>query len=81
MQGIAGMEGMDLSAGTLVAAMLVSTIGFGVFLYGKKASRVPHLATGITMMLFPMFVPGAFLNYAIGTVLLAGLWFGVRMGL
>ena len=51
-------EGMDLSAGDLFASLLVSTVGFAIFAYGKKQQRIPHLACGVLMMAFPYFVPG-----------------------
>ena len=75
------MAGIDLSPSTLFAGMLISSIGFGLFLYGKKATRFPQLVTGLILMAFPYFVPGATLTLSIGGVLLAGLWLGVRMGL
>jgi hypothetical protein len=61
--------------------MLVSTIGFGIFLYGKKQVRVPQLATGIALMVYPYFVGSAALMIGIGAVLVAGLWLAVRAGL
>jgi hypothetical protein len=72
---------MDLSHGSLIASMLVSTVGFGFFIYGKKQVRVPQLATGMTLMVFPYFVGSAALMVGIGTALVAGLWLAVRAGL
>jgi predicted cobalt transporter CbtA len=47
---------MDLSAGSLFASVLVSAIGIGLFIYGKKQIRPPQLLVGIALMVFPYFV-------------------------
>lgn len=73
------MDGIDLSGPTLIAGLLVSTIGMGLFLYGKKATRFPQLLTGLALMGFPMFVHGATAIVAVGASLVAGLWVYVRM--
>lgn len=72
---------MDLSAGTLFAGMVVSTVGMGLFIYGKRESRFPQLVAGIAMMAFPMFVPGAGAILGIGALLTGGLWLSLRSGL
>ena len=50
---------VDLSAGSLFASLLVSTVGLFLFLYGKKTLRFPQLSSGLVLMIFPYFVPGA----------------------
>lgn len=72
---------MDLSAGTLFAGMVVSTLGMGLFIYGKRESRFPQLVAGMAMMAFPMFVSGALPILGTGAVLTGGLWLSVRAGL
>ncbi len=71
---------MDLSAGGLFAGMVVSTIGLGLFCYGKKASRLPQLLTGLALMGYPMFVLSPTPMLALGAALLATLWISLRMG-
>jgi len=71
---------MDLSAGALFASMGVGSVGFGLFLYGKKQLRTPQLATGLLMIAYPYFVPSAALMLGIAGVLLLGLWTLVRAG-
>lgn len=72
---------MDFSAGTLIASMLVSTIGFGLFLYGKRATRFPQLLCGLALMVFPYFTGSVMVIYGVGTVVLGGLWLAVRSGM
>ena len=71
---------MDLSAGTRFTSLFVSTIGFGFFRYGKKAERLPQLATGLAMMVYPYFVVSAGWSLGICGALIAGLTLLVRAG-
>lgn len=71
---------MDLSAGNLFASMVVSTIGLGFFLYGKKAGRPPQMAAGVVLMVYPYFVDGAGWQYGLMGVVLGGMWLVVRAG-
>ncbi|MCK6446700.1 MAG: hypothetical protein L6Q99_09945 [Planctomycetes bacterium] len=71
---------MDFSAGNLFASLVVSTIGFGIFLYGKQASRPPQLVAGLLLMLFPYFVDGPWWQFGIAGTVLGGLVLAVRAG-
>lgn len=71
---------MDFDASSLLASLLVGSIGLGLFLYGKKQTRLPQLLVGLALMAFPYFVSSAALVYAIAGGLLAGLWAAVRWG-
>lgn len=72
---------MDISTSSLVANLVIGTVGFSVFLYGKKQQRLPQLVAGLVLMLYPFFVEDAVLVWAIGAAILAGLWYAVRKGL
>jgi hypothetical protein len=71
---------IDLSAGWIMAGFLVSTVGFGLFLYGKKQARIPQLLAGIALMIFPGFVASPAAILAIGAALVGGMWMAVRAG-
>ena len=71
---------MDLSPGTLVASLLVSTAGFGLFLYGKKQLRMPQLAVGLVLMVYPYFTTGPLATWGIGGLLVLGLVVALRLG-
>ena len=45
-------------ASSIIAGLLVSSIGFVLFSYGKKMSRPPHMISGLVLMVFPYFIPG-----------------------
>jgi hypothetical protein len=72
---------MDLSAGPLIASLLIGTIGFGLFLYGKKAQRMPQLVSGLALMVYPYFVPGLGWMIGVGVLVIAALLAAVRYGL
>ena len=72
------LERMDLDANSLLASLLVSSIGFVAFAYGKRQSRVPHMAIGVLLMAYPYFVTNVALMLGICVVLVAGLWGAVR---
>ena len=72
---------MDLDAGTILAGLVVSGVGFVLFRYGKAQVRVPQMAVGAIMMVAPFVTPGPLLTLAVGAGLGAALWIGLRMGL
>jgi hypothetical protein len=45
---------MDVNV--LLIGVIVSAIGMGMFIYGKKAIRWPSLAIGMALMLLPFLV-------------------------
>jgi hypothetical protein len=71
---------MNFTPGYLMASMVVSTEGFGLFLYGKKQTRVPQLVTGITFMVYPVFVASVAWMLGIAGALLALLGIATRNG-
>jgi hypothetical protein len=71
---------MDLSASSLFSSLLVSTIGFALFLYGRKQGRPPHLIGGLVMMLYPYFVPGALLMIGLGALIAGAVWLAAKRG-
>ena len=71
---------MSFDTPTLLAGLLVSSIGFVLLSYGKKMSRPPHLLAGLILMVYPYFIPGAILVLVIGAVLLTLLWLAVKQG-
>jgi hypothetical protein len=70
----------DMDANGLLASLFISSIGMVTFLYGKKQSRVPHLAIGLTLVVYTYFLSSVAWMFAIAAVLLALLWFVVRLG-
>ena len=63
-----------------MASLVVSSVGFGVFLYGKREARFPQLLVGLVMMVYPYFVSGTAATWSIAGALLLGLTLAVRAG-
>ena len=58
----------------------MSGVGFVLFTYGKKQDRVPHLAAGLVLMIYPYFVGSAVPMLLVGAAIVGALWLAVRSG-
>jgi hypothetical protein len=63
-----------------VVSIVVSALGAGLFVYGRKEGRWPHLVAGVLLCVYPYFVASAWMTAAIGAGLLGVLWLLVRRG-
>jgi hypothetical protein len=59
------------STSLLIWGMLFGSIGFGLFIYGKKQKKVVPLLTGIALFVFPYFVPSVTVLIIVGVILVA----------
>jgi hypothetical protein len=71
---------MSFDTNSLLASLLVSSIGFVLLSYGKKMSRPPHMLGGLVLLVYPYFISNAWLMLAIAAVLLGLLWLAVKNG-
>ncbi|HEX8792198.1 MAG TPA: hypothetical protein VF765_14690 [Polyangiaceae bacterium] len=71
---------MDLDANAILASIMIGTVGLGVFIYGKRQSRLPQMIAGVVLMAYPYFVSNVLLMAGIAMGLLAALWLVVRLG-
>ncbi len=60
-----------MDATTLLLNLLISSIGLGFFLYGKKQMVTAPLVCGLGLMLFPYFVSNNVLLVGIAVALTA----------
>lgn len=65
---------------SLFSGLFIGLIGLGLFMYGKKAQRLPHAMTGLALCVFPYFVTSVALSWLITAVCLGGLYFVSREG-
>ncbi|HEY4103777.1 MAG TPA: hypothetical protein VGM44_07795 [Polyangiaceae bacterium] len=70
-----------MNGNSILAGFLVSTIGFGFFMYGKKQGRAPQIAYGLLCMVYPYFVGGPPWIFAIFALLSLLMWLAIRVGL
>ena len=71
---------MDFDPSSVLASLLVSSIGFVLVVYGKKMARIPQLTVGLVLTVFPYFVSGAVWILLLGTAGLALLWAALKHG-
>lgn len=70
----------DFTATSFMLSMLIGSIGFVLFVYGKKQSRVPHMGFGFVLCVYPFFITSTLWMSVVG-VLLIGLLIGfVKLG-
>ena len=63
-----------LDVAEILVTFVAGTVGFGLFVYGKKAQRVPHLVAGVLLMVYPYFTTTTTQAVGIGTAIALGLW-------
>ena len=62
----------------VVLSVVPSTIGFVLFMYGRKRSLTPHLVAGALLMFYPV-VATTVTALAIGGAMIGcGFWWAVR---
>jgi len=78
--GVLRFRSVHLSGNQLMASLLVSSVGFVLFVYGRKLARAPQLVAGLALMVYPYFVPSAAVTLIVAGALVAALWLAVRLG-
>jgi hypothetical protein len=71
---------VDFDPTWLLVSLVVSGVGFVLFNYGRKMSRVPHLVSGIVMMVYPYFIRAWLPMSIVAVAISAVLWVVVRLG-
>ncbi|MCA9599280.1 MAG: hypothetical protein KC776_38495 [Myxococcales bacterium] len=64
----------------MLSALFIGCVGCVLVVYGKRMARVPHLAAGALMLVYPYFVSSALLSLGIFAVLVGVLVAAVRFG-
>jgi hypothetical protein len=54
---------------SLMLSLIFGTLGFGFFLYGKKAGRMVPLGAGLALMVCPYFIPNLIAQLIVCTTL------------
>ncbi|MEO6223018.1 MAG: hypothetical protein ABIP90_07190 [Vicinamibacterales bacterium] len=65
---------------TLFVSLVTSLAGFGLFSYGRKQQRLPQVAGGLLLMVYPYFVSSLSTMLIAGSLICAGVWLAVRAG-
>jgi hypothetical protein len=72
---------MDFEGSGILSSILVSGVGFVFFSFGRSMKRIPQMAGGLLMMIFPYFVDGALWILLGGALLSLLIWVALRLGL
>jgi hypothetical protein len=64
-----------LSMANLIGNLLFSSIGFVAFVYGKRMNLWKLMLCGLALMVYPYFIGGTAMMYAIGAVGSVALFF------
>ncbi len=75
---------LDLStmnANALLASVLIGSVGLGLFIYGKRQRRAPHLAAGVLLMVYPYFVPSVLVMSLVAAAILGLLYLASYLGI
>jgi hypothetical protein len=65
----------------IAVSILVSSVGFVMFVYGKKQHRPAQLGGGLLLLLFPFFVRDGLWLGVVGAAVCAIVWGSVKAGL
>ena len=71
---------MDSGSVSLFLSLMFSALGAGLFIYGKRQSRLPQMLAGLLLSLYPHFVSNPWVMAGIAVVLLLAVWAAVKAG-
>jgi hypothetical protein len=70
-----------VNGNALLASLVIGSVGLGLFAYGKRQRRPPHLVAGIVLMVYPYFVGSVGWMVAIAGALVGLLYVASYLGL
>jgi len=59
----------------ILISMLIGSIGFGYFIYGRKQMKASALVAGIVLCIYPYFISNIWLMLLIGAIIMAAPFF------
>jgi hypothetical protein len=65
---------MDMTFSYLMSTMIISILGFALFLYGKKAGKIVPLVAGIAIGVVPYFFANLAAIWIFTIVALVPVW-------
>jgi len=55
----------------ILISMLIGSIGFGYFIYGRKQMKASALVAGVLLCIYPYFIPNIWLMLLVGGIIMA----------
>jgi hypothetical protein len=72
---------VQFSSAWWIVSFLVGTVGFSIFVYGKKQARAPQLLAGILLLAASCVVPSAAWMAVCAVLVIGALFTATRAGL
>jgi hypothetical protein len=70
---------VSLDPGVLFLSIVVSALGFALFQYGRKQTRLPQIVAGLLLMVYPYFVSSVVAMLLVGAGIVGALWLAIRL--
>ncbi len=71
---------MDIDPIWFLLSLLIGGIGFVAFMYGKKQKRLPQMAAGVVLLVYPYFVSNVWIMLGIAAAVLVAMFAAIRVG-
>jgi hypothetical protein len=71
---------MSFDPSWLVSSFIISSLGFVLFMFGKKMGRAPQMLVGVALLLYPYFVSSLLWMWGIAVAAMFALWLSLRAG-
>jgi hypothetical protein len=71
---------MNLDLNNILLGGVIGLIGLALLMYGRKTVRVPHIAVGVILIVYPYFIWSLVVEVSVAAVLVAGLALASRLG-
>ncbi len=65
---------MDFSFSAIFSGLVISSIGGGLFIYGKRAEKYLHLLVGLSMCVYPILISNLLILWPLTVALIALLY-------
>ena len=63
-----------------LTSLMISTLGFGLWRYGRKVERAPQKLGGLLLMVFPYFVPGIWIPLGLCLAICGAMYWATKNG-
>jgi hypothetical protein len=70
----------DFDSTSLFLSLVITSVGFSFFLYGRKAERYPQMVGGLLLMVYPYFTSTPTVTLIVGAAIGIGMWAAVWWG-
>jgi hypothetical protein len=71
---------MNFDPTWLFISIIPSSVGMGLFIYGKKQSRMPQLLAGIALMVYPYFFDTVTGLLVAGGAITGAMYYAIHSG-